>query len=175
VLSLPQTLQLEFVEATLEPSTRWPVFCRHYDSGSDAPEAPGYGDLGYKIYKVTFNIPGDVPEGLYELRVSVEADGFTMARTTHHSVKVVDEFKDDYWIAAIADPHFNDGRGEDQTYAGDPEVVEYRTFKKAVDIINHLDVESTGNVRIVTERPIYFNYQGYTQLNWPGGQNVIGL
>ncbi|MBU4441311.1 MAG: metallophosphoesterase, partial [Actinobacteria bacterium] len=137
----PQTLQLEFAGATLAPSTRWPVYCRTYDSGDDAPEAPGYGDLGYDIYKVTFNIPGDIPEGLYELTVSAEADGATVARTTHHSVKVVDEFKDDYWIAAIADPHFNDGRGEDKTYAGDPEVVEYRTFKKAVDIINHLDVE----------------------------------
>ncbi|MBU4218756.1 MAG: hypothetical protein KKB90_07300, partial [Actinobacteria bacterium] len=35
-------------------------------------------------------------------------------------------------------------------------------------------VQSTNGVPIVAERPIYFNYQGYTRLNWPGGHNVIG-
>ncbi len=36
-------------------------------------------------------------------------------------------------------------------------------------------VQSTNSVPIVAERPIYFNYQGYTQLNWPGGHDVLGL
>ncbi|MBU4174273.1 MAG: hypothetical protein KJ686_05135, partial [Actinobacteria bacterium] len=36
-------------------------------------------------------------------------------------------------------------------------------------------VESTNRVGIIAERPIYFNYQGYTQLNWPGGHDVVGF
>ena len=35
-------------------------------------------------------------------------------------------------------------------------------------------VESTGGDKIIVERPMYFNYQGYSQLNWPGGHDVIG-
>jgi hypothetical protein len=35
-------------------------------------------------------------------------------------------------------------------------------------------VETTDGTKIICERPIYFNYQGYTRLNWPGGHNVVG-
>ncbi|MFH1149575.1 MAG: hypothetical protein V1748_03785 [Actinomycetota bacterium] len=35
-------------------------------------------------------------------------------------------------------------------------------------------VECTNGQEIIAERPMYFNYQGYTQLNWTGGHDVIG-
>jgi hypothetical protein len=35
-------------------------------------------------------------------------------------------------------------------------------------------VECTNAQSIIAERPMYFNYQGYTQLNWTGGHDVIG-
>jgi hypothetical protein len=35
-------------------------------------------------------------------------------------------------------------------------------------------VECTNGQTIIAERPMYFNYQGYTQLNWNGGHDVIG-
>ena len=35
-------------------------------------------------------------------------------------------------------------------------------------------VESTNNVEIVAERPMYFDYQGSSSLNWTGGHDVVG-
>jgi hypothetical protein len=35
-------------------------------------------------------------------------------------------------------------------------------------------VETTNGTQVVCERPMYFNYQGYTQLNWTGGHDVMG-
>jgi hypothetical protein len=35
-------------------------------------------------------------------------------------------------------------------------------------------VECTNGKAIIAERPMYFNYQGYTRLNWTGGHDVIG-
>ncbi|MCG2795310.1 MAG: DUF5719 family protein, partial [Actinomycetia bacterium] len=35
-------------------------------------------------------------------------------------------------------------------------------------------VECTNGQSIIAERPIYFNYQGYTARGWPGGHNVVG-
>jgi len=35
-------------------------------------------------------------------------------------------------------------------------------------------VASTNGANIIAERPMYFNYQGYTRLNWTGGHDVIG-
>jgi virginiamycin B lyase len=35
-------------------------------------------------------------------------------------------------------------------------------------------VSCTNGQKIIAERPMYFNYQGYTQLNWTGGHDVIG-
>ncbi|MFH1149607.1 MAG: hypothetical protein V1748_03950 [Actinomycetota bacterium] len=35
-------------------------------------------------------------------------------------------------------------------------------------------VQCTNGQSIIAERPMYFNYQGYTQANWTGGHDVIG-
>ena len=36
-------------------------------------------------------------------------------------------------------------------------------------------VESINGQRIIAERPMYFNYQGRSALNWTGGHDVIGF
>ncbi len=35
-------------------------------------------------------------------------------------------------------------------------------------------VETTNRTKVVCERPVYFNYQGFTSLNWTGGHDVMG-
>lgn len=125
----------------LGPSSRWPVFYRGPDYGLDGPEAPGAGGLGYDVYHASFAVPVDAPVDLYNLTVSVTADGEEVSRTTDNSVKVVEEFKDDYWIGIIADAHSNDSRGVHRTYAGNLEVMEHRSFRKGLDLLNHLDLE----------------------------------
>ncbi|MHB8896762.1 MAG: FG-GAP-like repeat-containing protein [Candidatus Geothermincolia bacterium] len=35
-------------------------------------------------------------------------------------------------------------------------------------------VETTNGTEVVCERPMYFNYQGFSRLNWTGGHDVMG-
>ena len=54
------------------------------------------------------------------------------------------------------------------------------TSRETIDVRGFLgpnldcSAKVSADAGIIVERPMYFNYQGYTALNWPGGHDVMG-
>ncbi|WP_082226438.1 metallophosphoesterase family protein [Planococcus halocryophilus] len=62
------------------------------------------------IYDVTVSIPGDIPENLYDLEISYTANNMHVKDEEPNSVKVVNEFKEDFTFIHLTDIHVGSPR-----------------------------------------------------------------
>ncbi|MFY4775788.1 metallophosphoesterase family protein [Metabacillus sp. RGM 3146] len=71
-----------------------------------------YWEKDGTVYDVTVNIPTNVPEELYDLKVAYTAGGSTVTDNQAHSVKVVKDLKKNFSFLDLTDIHVGSPRNE---------------------------------------------------------------
>lgn len=66
-------------------------------------------DSVHSIYHVTYQVPGNVPEDMYNLHVAIPSQ--SIMDVQYNSVRIVPEETGTYTFIVVADPQFNDPRG----------------------------------------------------------------
>ena len=120
---VPYKADLEVTGAEMGTSRRWLE-----DSGREV----------YDVYLVDVKVPGDVPPDLYDLEVSVKADGEKVVDTQPNALSVVDEIKDDYKFVQVTDIHVYDVDAVDACM-NDREFHDAVYLSKAIEQINLID------------------------------------
>lgn len=82
------------------------------------------------VWKITASIPDQTPEDLYDLYVSVTADGSPVSDVQMHAVKVVKEFKTKFTFIQLTDIHIGSDQGTDHERAN------WAYFKKEIKQLN---------------------------------------
>lgn len=120
---VPYKMDLEVTGAEMGTSQRWLE-----DSGREV----------YDVYLVDVKVPEDVPLDLYDLEVSVKADGEKVVDSQPNAVSVVDEIKDDYKFVQVTDIHIYDVGAVDACMS-DREFHDAVYLSKAIEQINMID------------------------------------
>ncbi len=146
----PFTADLPILSVDFGMSQRWPQ---------------GSGRSVYEVYKVTVEIPSEIPPDLYDLEVKVEADDLEVVDRQPHCLSVVNDWNPNYRIVQMTDIHVYD-----ITY-GNP-LVEYSSLhdralhdakylKKAISVVNFLNPD----ILVITGDSIFG--QRYLPSQWP--------
>jgi 3',5'-cyclic AMP phosphodiesterase CpdA len=120
---VPYKTGLEVTGAEMGTSQRWLE-----DSGREV----------YDVYLVDVKVPEDVPPDLYDLEVSVKADGEEVADSQPNTLSVVDEIKDNYKFVQVTDIHVYDVEPGDACMNG-REFHNAVYLSKAIEQINMID------------------------------------
>lgn len=107
-------------------------------------------------------IPADIPERMYDLIVnadSVEAD------TACHAVKVVTEYKEDYYFVHVTDTHLPGHLYfQDEGWAGDStEIADFRAVIEDINLIAPEFVIHTGDLINEGEFEEYADYRAFSR------------
>ena len=113
-----------------------------YDLGNSLRWPQGSGRSVYQVYRVNVRVPAETPPDLYDLSVSVEADGVPVTDSQPHSLSVVSEWKSDYRVIQWTDVHVHDvqyGFAPFESTAWTERFLhDARYLKKAISVINTL-------------------------------------
>ena len=120
---VPYKADLEVTGAEMGTSRRWLE-----DSGREV----------YDVYLVDVKVPEDAPPDLYDLEISVKADGEKVVDTQPNALSVVDEIKDDYKFVQVTDIHVYDVDAVDACM-NDREFHDAVYLSKAIEQINLID------------------------------------
>ncbi|MDY6796842.1 MAG: metallophosphoesterase [Actinomycetota bacterium] len=148
----PYTADLEVTGTEQGASLRWPE-----DSGRDV----------YDVYLVSVAVPGDIHPDLYDLEVSVKADGDEVTDSQPNALAVVEEIKDEYAVLQFTDIHVYDVESM-TSCMHDRELHDAVYLRKAIEQINIIDPDI-----VVFSGDLIFG-QRYMPDDWPPGDERGG-
>lgn len=98
------------------------------------------------LWQVGAAIPGNVAEDLYNLKISVNADGVIKEDTQINAVKVVNEFKDNFTFVQLTDTHVGDfirtgGNTTEVNYADPDPTKRWLYMRKAMKELSFIHPE----------------------------------